>query len=172
MNKFRKNILKHACYFIIIVVVFVAQTTPQFLEVFGIKPFLLLPVVVSLAMFEGEFVGGIYGVIAGLLLDYSTTTYFGFNAMIFMVGCVLVGLLIIHLMQRNYFNSIVFCSSILLVRGILELFFLHIIWGNTGVLILFFGNMVPTALYSICFAPLFFIVFQKISRYFNVKLTL
>lgn len=172
MNKFKKNVLKHICYFTIVIMVFLAQSTPQFLEVFGIKPLLLLPVVVSIAMFEGEFIGGIYGVIAGLLLDYSATTYFGFNAIIFMVGCVLVGILIIHLMQRNYFNSIIFCSSILLIRGVLELFFRHIIWANTGVITLLLGNIIPTILYSVCFAPLFFILFQKISRYFNVKLTL
>ncbi|MEG2295273.1 MAG: rod shape-determining protein MreD [Oscillospiraceae bacterium] len=170
MNKLKENIFKHACYFIIVIIVFLAQTTPRFLEVFGIKPFLLLPLVVSIAMFEGEFIGGIYGAVAGLLLDYSATTYFGFNAMLFMVGCVLVGLLIIHLMQRNGFNCMFFCASILLVRGILELFFRHIIWGNTGVGILFLGNTIPTIIYSVCFAPLFFIMFQKISRYLNMKL--
>ena len=54
-------------YGAIFVFLYVLQCTPGFLEIMEVKPILLIPAAITLAMFEGEFIGGLYGAFAGLL---------------------------------------------------------------------------------------------------------
>lgn len=81
------------------------KPTPGFLSVFGIKPNLVIPAVVCIAMVEGEFVGGLLGALGGMLLDLGAFSVFGFYSIQLLVICVAIGLLVIYLMKNNLLSS-------------------------------------------------------------------
>ena len=55
---------KYLLYAGLVLLCYILQNTPGFLEIFGVKPFLVIPAVLAIAMFEGEFVGALYGALA------------------------------------------------------------------------------------------------------------
>ena len=63
------HILKWSSYVLLIIIAYVLQTTTSLFVIFGVKPLLLAPLAVCIAMFEGEFAGAIFGAVAGLLAD-------------------------------------------------------------------------------------------------------
>lgn len=77
-NKAKVYAVKYCSYVLILLALYVLQTTPGFLSVFGIKPNLVIPAVVCIAMVEGEFVGGLLGALGGWLLDLGAFSVFGF----------------------------------------------------------------------------------------------
>ena len=75
------------------------------MSVFGIKPNLVIPAVVCIAMVEGEFVGGLLGALGGMLLDLGAFSVFGFYSIQLLVICVAIGLLVIYLMKNNLLSA-------------------------------------------------------------------
>ena len=58
------HILKWSSYVLLIIIAYVLQTTTSLFVIFGVKPLLLVPLAVCIAMFEGEFAGAIFGAVA------------------------------------------------------------------------------------------------------------
>ena len=54
------HILKWSSYVLLIIIAYVLQTTTSLFVIFGVKPLLLVPLAVCIAMFEGEFAGAIF----------------------------------------------------------------------------------------------------------------
>ena len=75
------RIQKMSIYGLTLLLLYILQTTPGFLTFWGIKPLLVLPLAVSIAMMEGELVGGLFGLAAGILCDTSGITIFGINSL-------------------------------------------------------------------------------------------
>ena len=69
---------KHLIYCFGLIFCYVLQTTPGFLQIFGVKPFLVIPAVIAIAMQEGEFTGALYGALGGMLCDMGANTFYGF----------------------------------------------------------------------------------------------
>jgi len=147
---------KYGIYGLFLLGIYVLQTTPDFLQVFGIKPQLILPAVICIAMYEGEFIGGLFGVLGGLLCDMASNAIFGFYSIQLLVICVTVGLLIIYLIKNNELNALLLCAGVLLYFAVTEYFFYFGMWNYEGSWILLFRKMLPTAIYSLLFAPFFY----------------
>ena len=71
---FRRKVIKFFTCFVIVFASYIIQTTPGLFEFFGIKPILVLPACICIAVFEGEFAGGLFGFFAGLLCDSASET--------------------------------------------------------------------------------------------------
>ena len=81
-NRPKIRAAQYTVYGIFMLVLYILQTTPGFLSVFGLKPNLVLPVAMAVAVCEGEFPGGIFGAAAGILCDFSAVSLFGFQGAI------------------------------------------------------------------------------------------
>lgn len=171
-NKNKGITLKFLSYGIFIFSVFILQNTPHFLEFWGIKPNIIYVVAVVLAMFEGEFSGGILGMIIGMLCDYSSYPIHGFNAMLLLICCTMIGLAVIYFMKNNKLNAFTFSAIALSLRGFLEYYFVYVIWKYENTSIILFKHIIPTIIYSLLFViPIFFVI-SKIHKYFNEKYNL
>ena len=70
MTKYlRRKILKFFVYAVIVFASYVIQSTPGLFEFQGVSPMLVLPACICLAVYEGEFAGGLFGFFAGLFLS-------------------------------------------------------------------------------------------------------
>lgn len=147
---------KHICYLAALLVLYVLQTTPRLLSVFGVAPVLIIPAAVSIAMFEGELVGGVYGAFAGLLNDMGGGILFGFGGFVLTFFCALAGLAVAHLMHCNVWNAILYVLVSSLALLSLEFFFGYWIWGHEGVSVIYLRHTLPIIAYTTLTSPLVF----------------
>ncbi|MGI6404766.1 MAG: hypothetical protein ACOX0K_11300 [Oscillospiraceae bacterium] len=164
-------ILKYTLYTLLLLLLYILQTTPRLFEIAGAKPMLVIPAALSIAMVEGEFVGGIYGALAGLLCDLGASVLFGFHGLLLALFCIGVGLLVIYLMHCNIRGALLFVTATMLVRGGIEYLFSYRMWGYENVWKVFAFHILPMSLYTILVTPLLFWLIRWIYRLFQKRLT-
>ena len=100
---------KHLIYCFGLIFCYVLQTTPGFLQIFGVKPFLVIPAVIAIAMQEGEFTGALYGALGGMLCDMGANTFYGFYTLTLFLYGAAVGLALIYLMKNDRKTAVLCC---------------------------------------------------------------
>lgn len=161
---------KYMVYVLVVLIAFVLQETPALFSIFGIKPLLVVPAAVCIAMFEGEFAGGLIGAFAGILCDMGGITIFGFNGLIMLVSCAVCGLIIIFWLRRNVLSALLLCSVVLLIRASLEYFVCIAMWGYEGMGYYYLRYTLPCVIYSSVASPFIFFAVKKIHEKFEEKL--
>jgi len=157
-------------YALIFLLLYVLQNTPSLFSICGIKPILLIPAAVVFAMYEGEFIGGIFGALAGMFCDMSGFFLFGFDAILTLVFSVVSGLLVIYLLRRNIRNSILLVFLFMTVRCSLTYFFMYQMWNYEGVSSIFWDSTVWVIVYSSALTPVYFVLWKKVCGFFHKKM--
>lgn len=179
MNSTRKIVfLKHFTYTMIVIFLYIFQTTPVFLSIMGVKPVLVVPAAILIAMFEGEFTGGIYGALAGLLCDINIiprvdgrgSLLFGFNGFMICTLCIAVGLLTIYLLRCNLFSCMLFVTLSMLILESLSFLFAHGMWGYENVHKVYTHYILPGIGYTLAVTPLIFWLFRGTFKRFELAL--
>ena len=161
---------KYFSYIIFIILLFVLQTTPGFLTVLEIKPNFVIPAAVCIAMREGEFLGGLYGAFVGILCDLGGFNLFGLNAILLLIAGVACGLLTIYLLQPGLFNFLLLLAAVLLARGLLDYLLNFLMWGYENVWMVLAYRILPGIAYSLVMAPLVYLLYERLYRFFQQKL--
>jgi len=167
-KKTRAAVLQYCLYVLLLFLAYILQTTPGFLQFGEYKPMLIMPVMVSIAMQEREFVGGLMGALAGALCDLTSNTYFGFNAAMLLVFGAVTGLLCEYLTQRNLRNCLLLTGLFLVLVSGANYFFQFGIWhypdaGPRWILEILWTGL-PTLVLAV---PVFFL-FRWLSARFAV----
>lgn len=151
-----KRYLIWTAYGLLLLAAALIQFTPHFLAIGGAKPMLLLPLVVSTALFTGPAGGAAMGAFAGLIWDIYAGRLMGLYALTLMaVGCA-CGLIVWLLMRNNVVTAtLLSCAAVLL--------YILISWGLTYVLLrgerpfwVLWAYYLPDALYTALSAPLIY----------------
>lgn len=107
--------LRHAVLVIFILTAALLQNTAGgILSQYDIGFFLLIPLSVSIAMFEKEFAGMLFGLLAGVLWDISSPVTDGVYALFFTVAAFACGLLS-HYVFRNSLKAAAFFTTVVFV---------------------------------------------------------
>ena len=104
---------------------------------------------VCIAALEGEFIGGLYGALAGLLCDLAGSWVFGFHAILCLCCNVAVGLAAIYLVRRSLGSVMLLSLGVLLLTQLLGYFFHYAIWGYEGVSLILWRHTLPAIAYSV-----------------------
>ena len=129
----------------------------------GIKPVLIIPVAVSVALFENEAGSGAFGLAAGLLWDFSSGRLFGFYGMALMICCVCVSLLSMYFLKVNLSNAILLSAGTGFLLCLWDFIFYYLIWGY-GSSAISFGKLMLILIYTVPF-PDRFICWRESSHY-------
>lgn len=164
---FRRKVIKFLVYALIVFAAYIIQTTPGLIEFCGIRPILVLPACLCIAVFEGEFAGGLFGFCFGLFCDSSSETIFGFNALVFLVLCTLAGLATIYVFRRSTMNVMLLCLGGLFIRSALEFFFKFILYGYENLDAYFYTQIAPQIVFSAIFSFPFCLLFRWLNRKFE-----
>lgn len=164
------NILRHGVYCLVFLFLYTLQTIPGFFEIKSVKPIWVIPAAIALAMFEGEFRGGIYGAAAGLLCDMGSFLIFGFNGLITCLFCIAAGLLVIYLMRCNAATCLLFVFVFMLARGSLEFLFAYGMWGYSDVWRIYLYQTLPVAVFSTAISPALFYLMRGLFNAFEARL--
>ena len=168
---FRRKLLKFFVYAAIVFSAYIIQTTPGLFDFYGIKPLLVLPACICIAVFEGEFAGGLFGFIFGLFCDSCSETVFGFNALIFLVLCAVAGLLTIYAFRRSTLNIMLLCLGAVFFRSSLEYFFNFILYGYENIEPFFYTEIAPQIVFTSLFSLPFCVLFRFLHRKFEPEMT-
>lgn len=164
------HLLKHGVYLCLLLLFYVVQTNPYFFSFWGIKPLLVVPLAVVIAMQEGEFAGAWYGAAAGALCDLSMTKLFGLNAILLMLCCVAIGLAIIYLVQLSPLNALLLTGTAMLVKDLFNYYFYYAMWGYEQVYLIFIGNMLPELVFTLGAEVLIYWMLTRIKAKFDSRL--
>lgn len=116
-----------------IVLIFIFVTTQvtflNFIEIFGVRPNLIIILIVSIALLEGRNHGGTVGFFAGLCLDAVIGVALGYHALIGMLLGIALGNINKRFFKENilvmlictFFSTILFESAVILVSYVLGL---------------------------------------------------
>ena len=142
----------------IIIFYILGQTHALVPEIFGAKPLLILPILVMIAIFEGELTAFCFGIFAGVLLDVSFSWQLGFYTIISPVFGYLIGLA-----SRNSAKSTIvytiYVSTVTLFSIYSLHFFVHfIIGGYSEKLYAYFYHYLPNFLYTLATCPIFYYI--------------
>jgi len=168
---FRRKVIKFFTCFVIVFASYIIQTTPGLFEFFGIKPILVLPACICIAVFEGEFAGGLFGFFAGLLCDSASETVFGFNAFIYLSFGVLAGLATIYIFRRSIINIMLLCLAAVFLRSALEFFFAFVLYEYPDLDVFFYTVIAPQAVLSSIFSLPYCALFRWLHKKFEPEET-
>ena len=112
----RSQRLKWGCYILLLVVCTVLQTMPGLFQFGAAKPLWLLPLCLAVSVCEGEFAGALFGMVCGLLWDYTAGRTVGMLALEMMLLCFAVGVLVQLYLQSAPGNfAVISAAAALLV---------------------------------------------------------
>lgn len=161
MTKYlRRKILKFFTYALVVFASYIIQTTPGMLEFMGVSPILVLPACICLAVYEGEFAGGIFGFFAGALCDCAAETVFGFNAFFYLIFCTAAGLFAIYFFRRSVMNVMLACLISMTLCSLIEFFFVYFLYSYSGLSAFFYLVVAPQIVYSSIFALPYCLLFR------------
>ena len=124
----RLFIIKNLIYTLALILAYVLQETPGMFSVAGIRPYLVVAAVVAVAMTEGEFPGGIYGLLGGILCDTAAFHIFGAGSVVFTVlgcGC---GLVTNYLIRSNWRTALLLNASFAFIYGTVSHYLIYGMW--------------------------------------------
>lgn len=155
----------------IIVVLFIIiltaiETTGKFNNA---KPLLVIPVLVSIAMYHNELISGIVGAFCGLMIDYMCGKLMGVNAMLMLVIAVLISLLCMHLLRSNILNAIWLSAVVAGIQGFFDFFFNYAIWNMDNYFTVAKEIIIPSIIYTILSSPIIYLVITYIISKFEIK---
>ena len=162
---------KYVLYIFIFILLYVLQSTPGLFGILGIRPVLLIPAAVTLAMYEGGFTGGLFGALAGMLCDLGAFSFYGLYSILLLCCAAAAGLLVVYLMRRTLRVAVLLAAGTSALCCLLRFYFDYVLWGYAGIAKLFWEQSVPTMIYTAAVTPLFFYLFRRTDRYFSEKVS-
>lgn len=166
---FRLFIIKNVIYTVIVLIAYILQETPRLLALGNIRPIIVIAVVTAIAMNEGEFSGGLFGLLGGVLCDTAAFHIFGVAPIFFLVlGCT-CGLMVIYLIQSNVRTAFLLTGGFTLIYGFVAHYLIYGIWGYAGANRLLLVRTLPCALYSAAFGIPAFLFVRYLQSWFEER---
>jgi hypothetical protein len=122
-------------------------------------------------MFEGEIVGAVAGILAGVLWDTVTVTADGYVALYLMVACAVCGVLLRIFMRNNIITYFIMNSGIMLIYLITYALFFVSARGIDDAGAVFMRYYIPMGVYSFFLSPLWYFLIRTVYRKFSFDYT-
>ncbi|MBR4765960.1 MAG: hypothetical protein IK085_04255 [Clostridia bacterium] len=158
---------RYACVAVLVLIMSVLQNTPGwFPSLFGAKAFLLIPAVVSTAVFEKDIGGIFFGLFAGALWDISASGK-DYCAIFLVVAGFVCGSLLNNIMRPNILTNLllsgvwtgVYCLGHWAIR--------YIIGGLDGAAHALLTYYLPSFLWTVALSPVIFLIFFAVENAFT-----
>lgn len=156
----RPKYIRWIIYAVLIVLAVLLQNSAGGLtEISGARILIVIPLCVSVAMFERETTAALFGAFAGVLCDVSGGTD-GLNAFILAVLCAVCSLFVSRIMRNNVLSALVLGSATVAVYEIVCIAVGVFVAGNPIRRI--FAFYIPSFLLTVLLIPLCYVITRKI----------
>jgi len=147
--------------FAIIVTAIIQNTGARVDGVFDVHAFLLLPLIVSISMFEREIVSSLLGALAGLLWDLSSGLD-GYNMLVLMLICAVCSILINRVMRNNIVTAVVLGVTSIAVYIFLYIMIYIVLDGGGYPLSQVIRFYLPSFIFTSVLIPVYFFIVRTV----------
>lgn len=125
----------------------------------GARPALMVCCAVSIALTGvSELTAMTFGVVCGLLMDFSRGGPYGFHAMILAAACYVIAALVRNLFQKNLLSALIMTVLTIVLVFSLHWLFFYVVWGYGGAGYVLLHHYLPMAGYTLgCAVPVYFL---------------
>lgn len=148
-------------FYTILAVLFCALQTTIFgaVNLFGVRPNLLMALFVCVALLRGCFEGGAVGLLCGLLTDVMGYGTFGVNSLMFLYMGAGLGLLNGKFYRVRGVVAVFSAFAASFTYSFFYYFFAYFVWGNGGMWFALSHKILPESVYTAVAAiPVLFIL--------------
>ena len=160
-----------ACIYISeLFVLFSIEQIPGFVpEFFGGRPILVLPLMISVCLAEGNYFSLIWGFLTGLILDLSFGGIIGIISVIMGILGYILGQLKDKLFEIKIFTFMFLCFIIEPLLIFLRFYINYVIKGIEYVDIIIYNHILPIALYTFLISPIIYLFNKPIAFFVRKK---
>ena len=135
------------------------STTPGFFELWGVKPFWVVPLCVCISMHENEKTAAIIGGLGGALIAVTSNRFIGFYAAMLVAICVAISLFTMYYVKNSLLWGLLFALGTSLLLLGLDWVFWDVIWNGRESLFTLKTQYLPQIAYTTALAlPVYFLV--------------
>lgn len=164
----KQKTLKYICYCVMILLADLLQNTPGlFVEIFGARCFLLLPLTIMISIDEDPLSAAFLGLFAGLLWDVAGSVHLGFNCIYIAVICFLSAALVTYIARNTFITNIIVTAFWIILYCLLYWLFFIIIRGVPGAQSTIFTFYIPCAVYTVALTPVIWLVLKPLKSKLN-----
>ncbi len=163
MSDFNR-VIRYLAYVLELLVLFMLQETPGLLPaIFGARPVLIFPAVITIAMMEEEIPALAFGVVGGLFCDFGLSGTLGFHALVLGVLCFFVSILIRVYLQVNIITAVLtglWTIGLTVCTQWLFLYYFSYSMPDYA----FIHHYLPKYFYTMLFVPLVYLLNRGLSQ--------
>lgn len=162
----RINFVKYTAFSLEILLCYIIQSNHVLSPaVFGGRPVMMLPIAMTIAVFEGEIPSIVFAVICGILADAGYSGPIGYYAILLAILCYTVSILMENYIRTNLLTVIMIgaLSIPIMIIGQFMLFYVLMGYGNEWHY--FLTHYVSRIVYTFAYVP----VFYGINRFIALK---
>ncbi len=165
-----KFILKYFIYFSLVYILFILQSSPNFFKIFDIRPILVIPSLIFIAIFEKKNNIFLYFLIfiIGFLLDFYNNKFIGYSSILLLLLIYLLDYIINNIKNITFLKSMFICSISLLTYQLIDILIYYLTYYNYIHIVLLY-NYIPIIIYSIFISPFLYFIVKFIYNIFNTK---
>ncbi len=155
-----RNVCRYVLYLVFIFVAFIFSTTGDFR-----KPILMIPIVIGISSASNPAVAGGAGILCGLLTDISTSSLFGYHALVFFLIALAVQSLY-HYYWSNHILLFLLSTGVasLVVTG-LDFLFRYAVWGFSNLAYYYTHYALVYCLYTVISSVVLYLLFFLIHHF-------
>lgn len=147
----------------------ILQSSPGFLNLWGVKPVFILPVCLAVAVQEENVDSAFFGMFGGLVWDFIAGRTVGLLAFALMIACFTVSVLIRFLFRVGPANFIAICMVAAFVICSMDFLFGYAMRGYSGAGQRYLTHVVPMLLLTGALSWVWLIPAGWISSYFVLE---
>lgn len=156
---------RRGIFALLILLAHLIQNTPGwFPAFFGMRAYFLLTFTVCLGLFEREIAGAMFGLFAGVLWDTVSPLGDGYHAFLFLLIGAACGLLINTVMRNNLITALLLNTGAHILYAALYTVLFTVAQGIDSAGWLFFRYFLPSALLSVLFTPIVYLLVRFVMR--------
>ena len=166
----RYNILRCVAYVLETSVFFFVQQMPNVnISVCGVRPVLLIPIAITISVFEKETFAMGFGILCGVLLDFGFSGKFGLNSFLLPILCYCLSSLCINVVRVNLLSTVLLSFACVFLLLGLHFVFYYAFRGYGYEGYVFVKKYLPRMLYTWVTVPFFYLFNKSFSMHIREK---
>lgn len=159
-----KTAARWLLYYVLIFFCFIFMTSGTML-----KPILLIPAALCIAVNNDQVGSAVTGAICGFLTDISCGKLFGYNAVVLTFFCILTSLLFEMYLRNRFINVFLTTAVVSFIQGCLDFKFYYEIWNYDGVERIFTKITIPVWALTLISTIFIYLIIKLINHFLMPK---
>ena len=155
----RRLIVKSVIYAVIFIFFAVFETSIlNSFKISGVKPNLIISLVIAAAVIENERYAAVLGMICGFMIDSSVGSPFFFSGIYYFFAAYITGIISKHYFTKSLLTMVVMILPVCAVRELFNMFYLIGVWQNFDIIKALWQFILPEYIYTVAFAPFIYLL--------------